>query len=80
MLEEQRVPLETVHTESAPGQFEVVISYADPLSTADHAVVCRETIAAVAKKHGLQATFLPKVFIAAFLFLIKIELNLWVPT
>lgn len=80
MLEEQRVPLETVHTESAPGQFEVVISYADPLSTADHAVVCRETIAAVAKKHGLQATFLPKVFIAAFLVLIKIELNLWVPT
>lgn len=54
--------MELVHAESSPGQLEVVLQYSeDPVAMADNVVLTKETIRAVARKHGCKALFLPKV-------------------
>ena len=61
MLGEQDIPIELIHSESAPGQLEVVLCYSsNVLQLADDVVLARETISACAKKHGMKALFLPK--------------------
>ena len=62
MLAAQNVPVEAYYPESGPGQQELPTRYAAPLAAADRQVVFRETAHAVAHRHGLRATFLPKVF------------------
>lgn len=60
-LGEQDIPVELIHSESAPGQLEVVLSYSSNIiQLADDVVLARETISACAKKHGMKALFLPK--------------------
>lgn len=60
-LGKQEIPVELIHSESAPGQLEVVLSYSsDVMQVADDVVFARETISACAKKHGMKALFLPK--------------------
>jgi len=60
-LASQGIELEMIHSESAPGQIEVVLVYQDdPVQMVDHVVLARETITAVAYKHGMKALFLPK--------------------
>ena len=60
-LGEQDIPIELIHSESAPGQLEVVLSYSSRVvQLADDVVLARETISACAKKHGMKALFLPK--------------------
>eukprot|EP01083_Nonionella_stella_P230308 814251_1 len=60
-LGEQDIPVELIHSESAPGQLEVVLSYSsNVLQLADDVLLARETIIACAKKHGMKALFLPK--------------------
>ena len=60
-LEQQDIPVELIHSESAPGQLEVVLSYSDDiLQLADDVVYARETVRNVAKQHGMKAVFLPK--------------------
>lgn len=60
-LGQQDIPIELIHSESAPGQLEVVLSYSsDVLQLADDVVLARETITACAKKHSMNALFLPK--------------------
>lgn len=54
------IDVEHVHAESAPGQIEVTTGPASPVVAADNLILTREAIAAVAKKHGLLATFIPK--------------------
>ncbi|HAC62567.1 MAG TPA: glutamine synthetase, partial [Cyanothece sp. UBA12306] len=49
------------YPESAPGQQEISIHYADALRAADHQIVFRETVHGVAIQHGLKASFLPKI-------------------
>ena len=49
-----------LHPESGHGQFEVVLEYTIGTKAADNLVYTRETIRAIARKHGLIATFLPK--------------------
>ena len=62
-LTKQNLEIETIHSESAPGQLEVVLSYqTNPVKLADSIVMTRETIKQCAKKYGLTALFLPKVF------------------
>ncbi len=61
-LEGQGILPEMLYAESGPGQFEMPIRYADALSAADQQVVFRETVRAVARQHGLLATFVPKLF------------------
>lgn len=59
----QGVPTDTIIVEFGPGQFEVNLNHvADPLLAADHAVLLRRTVRAVARKHGLHATFMAKPY------------------
>ncbi|KZT64593.1 glutamine synthetase/guanido kinase [Daedalea quercina L-15889] len=51
----------TYHAEGAAGQFEVVTGPLPPLEAVDTLVHTRETIYNVASKHGLRATFAPRV-------------------
>jgi len=62
-LQKQKIEIELLHSESAPGQIEIVLPYQNNvMKIADHIVLARETIKACAKKHNLHAIFLPKVF------------------
>jgi glutamine synthetase len=59
----QGIPTDTIIVEFGPGQFEVNLNHvADPLLAADHAVLLRRTVRAVARKHGLHATFMAKPY------------------
>src|SRR6266566_863254 len=59
-LEEIGIEVETAHHEVAAGQHEIDFKYADALRTADNAVTFKTTLKAVAGRHGLHATFMPK--------------------
>jgi glutamine synthetase len=48
------------HHEVAAGQHEIDLSYSDALRAADNTVTCRLTIKAIAQKHQLFASFMPK--------------------
>ncbi len=58
----QDMTVERYYPESAPGQHEISIRYAEALQAADNQIVFRETVRAVAIEHGLKASFLPKIF------------------
>jgi len=61
--EAQGLPADTIIVENGLGQFEVNLHHvADPLLAADHAVLLRRTVRGVARKHGLQATFMAKPY------------------
>jgi len=61
-LDDQDIDIEMVHSESAPGQLEVVLKYQeDAMRLADNVILARETIRACAKAHGMRALFLPKI-------------------
>ena len=59
-LQGMGMEVERTHHEVSPGQYEIDISYADALTSADHAMAARYTVQAVAAAHGLYATFMPK--------------------
>jgi glutamine synthetase len=61
-LEQVGIEVETAHHEVATGQHEIDFKYADALRTADNAVTFKTTLKAVAARHGLYATFMPKPF------------------
>lgn len=57
------LPAETVISEYAPGQLEVVLRHrADAMRAADEAVQWKRLVRGVAAKHGLLATFMAKPF------------------
>ena len=52
-----------LHGESAPGQFEIVTDHSDDvLEQADAFVYRKEVIQMVARRHGMLASFLPKIW------------------
>ncbi|GKY90553.1 hypothetical protein MPSEU_000029000 [Mayamaea pseudoterrestris] len=58
---QQDVDIELLHSESAPGQLELVLRHQDDaVRLADYAFLAKETIIAVAHQHQLKAIFLPK--------------------
>lgn len=61
-LEEQGIVVEASHHEVAVGQHEIDFTYGPALETADNAVTFRVTLKAIAQRHGLYATFMPKPF------------------
>src|SRR5204862_2130732 len=61
-LEEMGIEVEASHHEVATGQHEIDFRYADALKTADNAVTFKITLKAIAQRHGLYATFMPKPF------------------
>lgn len=59
----QRVPATTIISEYGAGQFEVNLEHrADPVRAADDALMLRRIVAAVARGHGMEATFMSKPF------------------
>ncbi|MEI7827819.1 MAG: glutamine synthetase [Euryarchaeota archaeon] len=58
----QEITVEQYYPESGPGQHEITVKYSSALQASDHQIVFRETVRAVAHKHGLRASFLPKIF------------------
>ncbi|EKM98877.1 MULTISPECIES: glutamine synthetase family protein [Acidocella] len=59
----QDIILETLVSESGPGQFEVTLKYStDAMRLADGATLFKRTIKQVARKHGLTATFMAKPY------------------
>jgi glutamine synthetase len=61
-LEDQNITVEASHHEVAVGQHEIDFKYGPALPTADNAVTFRVTLKAIAQRHGLYATFMPKPF------------------
>jgi len=49
-----------LHAEAGKGQFELVLGHTICTKSADNLVYTRETVRAIARKHGLLATFIPK--------------------
>lgn len=61
-LTAQEIQVERYYPESGPGQQEISIRYTDALQAADRQIAFRETVRGVALKHGLAASFMPKIF------------------
>jgi len=57
----QGVDVEQLHPEYAAGQFEISVAALDPVAAADRSVLVRQTIRAVAGRHGLVVSFAPAV-------------------
>jgi glutamine synthetase len=58
----QGITVEQYYPESGPGQQEITIRYSSALQACDHQIAFRETVRAIARKHDLMASFLPKIF------------------
>jgi glutamine synthetase len=61
-LTAQGLPVELYYPESGPGQHEISVRYTRALAAADRQIAFRETVHAVAARHELIASFLPKIF------------------
>jgi glutamine synthetase len=61
-LSNQKIPVEQYYPESGSGQHEITVRYTTALQAADRQIAFRETVRAVCLRHGLRASFLPKVF------------------
>src|SRR5574344_1882156 len=59
-LQEMGFDIEASHHEVADGQHEIDFKYADILTTADNVTTFKVAVKAIAAKHGLHATFMPK--------------------
>ncbi|SFY49294.1 glutamine synthetase family protein [Streptomyces sp. F-1] len=60
-LAAQGVDVDQVHPEYAAGQFELSTGALDPVAAADRSLLVRQTIRAVAGRHGLRVSFSPAV-------------------
>jgi len=58
----QGIPVEQYYPESGPGQHEISVHHTTPLNACDQQIAFRETVRAVAAKHGMKTSFLPKLF------------------
>lgn len=59
-LQQMGFEIEASHHEVAKGQHEIDFKYADALTCADNVVTFKVAVKAIAAKHGLHATFMPK--------------------
>ncbi len=59
-LDQFRVNLESMHTETGPGVYEAAIRYDEILSAADKAVLFKNSVREIAYKHGIIASFMAK--------------------
>ncbi|MEH1914984.1 glutamine synthetase family protein [Nostoc sp.] len=73
----QGIPVEQYYPESGPGQQEISMRYTDALQAADWQIAFRETVRAIAHRHNLIASFLPKIFPDAAGSGCHIHLSLW---
>ncbi len=73
----QGIPVEQYYPESGPGQQEISVRYTDAKEAADWQIAFRETVRAIASRHNLEASFLPKIFPDAAGSGCHIHLSLW---
>jgi len=59
-LPAMNVPLEALHTEAGPGNFEAAIRYSDALQAADRAILFKQAVREIGRRHGLLSTFMAK--------------------
>lgn len=60
----QKLPIDTIVKEAAPGQFEVNLKHrSDPLRAADDVILLKRIVIGCARAHGLTATFMAKPFL-----------------
>jgi glutamine synthetase len=59
-LDQMGIEVEASHHEVAVGQHEIDFEYGDALPTADRAVTFKFVLKAIAQRHDLHATFMPK--------------------
>ncbi|KIL59817.1 hypothetical protein M378DRAFT_168822 [Amanita muscaria Koide BX008] len=59
------IELQMYHPEAAPGQYEIITGPLPPLEAADALVHTREIIRNIAFKHGLRATFAPRLYMTS---------------
>jgi len=60
----QRIPVTVTSTEFATAQYEINLDHvADPMAAADHALLLRRAVRAVAQRHGMLASFMAKPFL-----------------
>lgn len=62
MLEQMGISVEFSHHESAPGQHEIDLRYADALSMADNIMTFRVVVREIAASQNIAASFMPKPF------------------
>ena len=60
ILEDMGFEIESSHHEAAPGQNEIDFKYKDALTTADNIMTFKLVVKAIAQRHGLYASFMPK--------------------
>lgn len=56
------IEVEKAHHEVAEGQYEYAIKASDPISTADNIVIAKMVTKEIAKRYGLEVTYMPKPF------------------
>ncbi len=76
-LESVDVPVEQLHPEYSPGQFEVSLAPSTPLEAADRLLLFRFTARAVAAEHGMDVSFAPVVFTGGLGNGSHMHLSLW---
>ncbi|XP_068647399.1 protein fluG [Aristolochia californica] len=76
-LKSMDITLEQVHAESGKGQYEIALGHTVCTRAADNLIFSREAVKAVARKHGLLATFVPKVFLDDIGSGSHVHLSLW---
>ena len=60
-LDRQDVSVDQIHPEYGSAQYEISVAAEDPVGAADTSVLVRQTIRALSMRHGLYASFSPKV-------------------
>jgi len=73
----QGIPVEQYYPESGFGQQEISMRYSSALVAADRQIIFRNTVRAIAFKHRLKASFLPKIFPDAAGSGCHLHLSLW---
>ncbi|MEM7169701.1 MAG: glutamine synthetase family protein [Pseudomonadota bacterium] len=59
----QGIPADTTISENGPGQYEINLNHVDDaLAAADHAVFMKRAVRGIARRHGLEATFMAKPY------------------
>jgi glutamine synthetase len=76
-LEAMGVDLEQLAPEYGQGQIEINIRHAPALKAADDLVTLRDAVKAIARRHGLIATFMPKPFAHLAGSGLHVHLSLW---
>ncbi len=60
----QNIKIGAITSEYAPGQFEINLNHTnDLLRAADECVMFKRAVQGIARKHGMQATFMPKPYL-----------------